>query len=160
MGVSGVGKTTLGESLARELAVPYADGDDFHSAAAKAKMASGHPLDDADRWPWLDRIGAYLASHRATGAVTSCSSLKRVYRARLEQAAPSLVFVHLTGDPEVIAARIEARKHHYMPASLLKSQLAALEPLTPEERGVVLDATKLDPSELVDAVLRFVGEAP
>ncbi|WP_326596763.1 gluconokinase [Streptomyces sp. NBC_01803] len=139
MGVTGTGKTTIGTRLASALDVPYAEGDDFHSPANIAKMSAGIPLDDADRWPWLDAIGRWAAERAGQGGVVSCSALKRVYRDRLRVAAPELFFLHLTGDRDVIHRRMSERKGHYMPPSLLDSQLAALEPLRADEAGADVD---------------------
>ncbi len=144
MGVSGSGKSTLGTELARHLQCAFLEGDDFHSADNVAKMRSGQPLDDEDRWPWLDRIAAGL--HDAAGAdgtaVAACSALKRVYRDRLAQAVGMpLLFVFLeTTDSRELARRLVHRADHYMPASLLASQLDTLEQLGPDERAVTLDA--------------------
>ncbi|WP_420824806.1 gluconokinase [Streptomyces coryli] len=138
MGVSGTGKSTVGGLLAGRLGVPYAEADEFHSADNIAKMASGQPLDDTDRAPWLDAIGAWAHERAGTGGVVSCSALKRAYRDRLRAAEPRLFFVHLTGDRDLIAARLAGRKDHFMPTSLLDSQLAALEPLQDDEPGVAL----------------------
>jgi gluconokinase len=127
MGVSGCGKTTAGEALARHFGVPYIEGDALHPAANVAKMASGAPLNDDDRWPWLEKIGAELKAHPG-GAVATCSSLKRIYRERLrETAGEGLRFVFLKCSREVLEKRMQARKGHFMPPSLLASQLATLE---------------------------------
>ncbi|NYV74504.1 gluconokinase [Streptomyces sp. UH6] len=139
MGVAGTGKTTIGRRLAELLGVPYAEGDDFHPPANIAKMSAGTPLDDADRAPWLDLIGAWADEHCASGGVVSCSALKRIYRDRLRAAAPGLFFVHLSGERELIEERMSGRKGHFMPRSLLDSQFATLEPLRPDEAGVVVD---------------------
>jgi len=141
MGVAGSGKTTVGQALADRLRLEYADADAFHSEAAVAKMASGHPLDDDDRAPWLIAIGAWLAEHEADGAVIGCSALRRRYRDVLRAAAPDVVFLHLTGDPAVLTERVANRPGHYMPASLITSQLETLEPLEPDERGNAEDLT-------------------
>ena len=139
MGISGVGKSAVGHELADRFGLDYADGDDFHSAANIAKMASGHPLTDEDRWPWLREIGQWLARHDDAGGVISCSALKRVYRDILVEAAPHTSFLHLYGDHELIRSRMEHRKDHFMPASLLSSQEAILEPLQPDENGFAFD---------------------
>jgi gluconokinase len=134
MGVSGSGKTTVGERLAADLKVDFIDGDALHSPEARAKMASGKPLDDEDRWPWLDRIGRALADRadHPKGLIVACSALKRVYRDRLRRAAgPQLRFLYLKGDEVLMCARVAGRKGHYMPASLVQSQFDALE----EPRG-------------------------
>ncbi|GAA0466336.1 gluconokinase [Streptomyces sp. NPDC046215] len=141
MGVSGTGKTTVGPLVAHALGVPYAEGDDFHPPANIAKMASGTPLDDADRAPWLDAVGTWAHSRAGLGGVVSCSALKRAYRDRLRAAAPGIVFLHLTGDRELIAGRMAARKGHFMTARLLDSQFATLEPLGADEAGVAVDVT-------------------
>jgi gluconokinase len=139
MGVSGSGKTTVGAALAQRLRVPFADADDFHPPENVAKMAAGVPLDDADRLPWLHTIGAWLAAHADAGGVISCSALKRSYRDVLRAAAPTQFFVHLDGSPEVVARRVQGRPGHFMPATLVDSQFATLEPLGPDENGVALD---------------------
>ena len=144
MGVSGSGKSTLGAELARRLRCDFLEGDDFHSADSIAKMRSGQPLDDQDRWPWLDRIAAGLqyAARTDGTAVAACSALKRAYRDRLADAvAMPLLFVFLdTKDSGELARRLVHRADHYMPASLLASQLDTLEELGPDERAVTLDA--------------------
>ena len=139
MGVSGSGKTTIGAALAQRLRVPFADADDFHPQANVDKMSAGIPLTDDDREPWLATIATWLAEHAGSGGVASCSALKRSYRQILAAAAPQVFFVHLHGDPEVIAARVAGRPGHFMPAALVESQFATLEPLEPGERGAVLD---------------------
>ncbi len=128
MGVCGCGKTTIGRGVAEALGWSFLDADDFHPPANVAKMASGIPLTDEDRWPWLDRLRDELAAvnRRGEHAVLACSALKRAYRARLA-AAGDVRFVYLKGDRETIAGRLGSREGHYMPASLLDSQLAALE---------------------------------
>lgn len=138
MGVSGTGKTTLAQNLSRTLGWPMAEGDDLHSDANRAKMAAGIPLTDADRWPWLRRIRAWIDSRLESGepGVITCSALKRSYRDVLR--APGVVFVHLDGDRAVLADRLGRRRGHYMPPSLLDSQLATLEPLGPDEDGIVV----------------------
>src|SRR5680860_1864429 len=118
MGVSGVGKTTAGEALAKRLRVEYADADTFHPQSNIDKMSSRTPLTDEDRWPWLESIGAWLHEQRETGAVVSCSALARRYRDVLVDAEPRVQFLHLHGDPKVIKERVAARPHHFMPASL------------------------------------------
>ena len=155
MGVSGSGKSTVGAALAQRLRVPFADADDLHPAANIAKMSAGQSLDDRDRWPWLETIGAWLHAHERTGGVMSCSALKRRYRDQLRHHAPGVTFVHLDGSHEVIAARQASRPGHFMPASLLHSQFATLEPLAPDERGVVIDVDQ-DIDAIVDS---FVSRA-
>jgi len=128
MGVCGSGKTTVGKLLAQELAWPFFDADDFHPKANVAKMASGQPLTDADRWPWLDGIAEEMQRVLARGdhAVLACSALKDAYRRRLQRAG-DVRMVYLKGDLATIAARLAERHHKYMPSSLLPSQFAALE---------------------------------
>ncbi|WP_248958418.1 gluconokinase [Sphaerisporangium perillae] len=139
MGVTGSGKTTVGAALGQRLGVPFADADDFHGPANIAKMSAGIPLDDDDRLPWLHAIGAWLAEHAAGGGVVSCSALKRSYRDILRASAPQVCFVHLAGDQELVRRRVAGRPGHFMPASLVASQFATLQPLEPDERGIVLD---------------------
>jgi gluconokinase len=141
MGVSGSGKSTVGAALAQRLRVPFEDADDLHPEANIAKMSRGEPLDDADRYPWLEIVGRWLAAH-PDGGVMSCSALKRKYRDQLRHHASGTEFVLLAGDREVIERRQAARPGHFMPASLLSSQLATLEPLEPDEGGVVLDVAQ------------------
>jgi gluconokinase len=151
MGVAGTGKTTIGPLLAARLGVPYAEGDDFHPPANIAKMSAGIPLDDGDRWPWLDAIGAW-AHERAglgLGGVVSSSALKRAYRDRLRASAPGIVFVHLTGDRELVEKRMAHRQGHFMPTALLDSQFATLQPLEPDEPGVAVDVSG-SPEEITD----------
>jgi gluconokinase len=126
MGVAGVGKTTLGAALARELGWRFIDADDFHPPENVAKMKSGIPLEDADRWPWLGRLNEELKS--AQTAVLACSALKASYRERLARGVPAFTTVYLHGSAELIRSRIAARSHRYMPPALLESQFAALEP--------------------------------
>lgn len=132
-GVSSSGKTTVAKALATRLSARFLDADDFHPPANVAKMAKGMPLDDADRWPWLDRLNAALRQAAARGGslVLACSALKVAYRERLAAGVAGLQLVLLTGSRQLLAQRAAARKHRYMPASLLDSQLATLEPLTP-----------------------------
>jgi gluconokinase len=141
MGVSGCGKSTLAHALGVELGCPVLEGDDFHGAANVAKMRAGNSLDDADRWPWLGRLGQAIGA--AVGesglVVAACSALKRSYRERLRrEAGVPILFVLLDGSREEIAARLTARTCHYMPASLLDSQLATLERPGADEGAVTL----------------------
>ncbi len=136
MGVSGCGKSSVGLALAEALGARFIDGDDLHPEANKAKMAAGIPLNDDDRWPWLDLVGEALAE---SNTVVACSALKRVYRERILAAAPGTFFVHLHGTRELLAQRMNARPNHFMPVSLLDSQLNTLELLGADEPGVMLD---------------------
>lgn len=158
MGVSGCGKSTVGSLLGERLGIPFFDGDDFHPPANKAKMASGVPLDDEDRAPWLAQIGAALATPaEETGSrIIACSALKLRYRDLLRSLAPDLVFIHLSGEAATISGRLSSRAHEYMPSSLLASQLATLEPLGPDEAHVVADIRD-DPEALVDGIVRQLG---
>lgn len=158
MGVSGTGKSTLGAMLADHWYASFLEGDAYHSAANVAKMEAGAPLTDEDRWPWLDRLGAALgAAARADGAaVVACSALRRAYRARLEAAAGlPLRFAFLDTGRAEIARRMRARTGHYMPPSLLDSQLATLEPPAADERALRLDAGHA-PEALCREVLAWV----
>lgn len=157
MGVSASGKSTVGELLAKRLDIVYADGDDFHSQANIAKMQGGTPLTDADRWPWLDAVGGWLHERAGDGAVISCSALKHAYRDRLRAAAPGLLFLYLCGGEEELRRRVAKRKHHFMPASLLDSQLATLEPLAENETGIAIELT-LKPERIVAAFVNYLDE--
>jgi gluconokinase len=149
MGVAGSGKTTVGRMLAARLRVPYAEADDFHPPANIAKMTSGRPLSDEDRVPWLAAIAHWMSAHATEGGVVTCSALKRAYRDRLRAAAPTW-FLHLAGDRRLIAARLDARTDHFMPATLVDSQFAALEPLDSDEPGLVVDAART-PAHIVES---------
>ena len=142
MGVCGCGKSTVGERLARELGALFIEGDAFHPPANVARMAAGIALTDADRQGWLEALAAQLAAARRAGrsVVLACSALKRRYRDVLRLGAPDLRVVYLAGDRAMLAVRLAARQGHYMPASLLDSQLATLETPDPDERAVTLDA--------------------
>ncbi|BCW81452.1 gluconokinase, GntK/IdnK-type [Arthrobacter sp. NicSoilC5] len=139
MGVSGCGKTTIGDLVARDLGVPFLDGDSLHPVENVAKMAAGTPLTDEDRWPWLATVGRELAAAGDGGLVLACSALRRSYRDAIRAQAPDTIFLHLHGSKEVLKARTEGRTGHFMPPALLDSQLATLEPLQQDERGVVVD---------------------
>jgi gluconokinase len=161
MGVSGSGKTVVGAALAASLGWLFLDGDDFHPPANVAKMASGTPLVDADRWPWLDRIAGEMAAVLARGgnAIVACSALKQAYRDRLAviaRAPGEVRFVHLKGDFDTIAARLAARKHRYMPATLLASQFATLE--EPAD-AIVVDAGATIAEEVASIRQRLIGAA-
>ena len=141
MGVSGSGKTSAAQEITRQLGWAYIEGDDLHPEANVAKMASGIPLDDEDRWPWLRRVAEVIGEHETAGTslVITCSALKRVYRDLLRDGHPSVWFAHVHVDRDVLAQRLAARQGHFMPPSLLDSQLATLEPLGDDEPGAVID---------------------
>jgi gluconokinase len=141
MGVSGSGKTSAAQEITRQLGWTYIEGDDLHPPANVAKMAAGHPLDDDDRWPWLRRIAEVIGEHEAAGTsiIVTCSALKRVYRDLLRNGHPSVWFAHVDVPRGVLEQRLTARKGHYMPPSLLDSQLATLERLGEDEPGAVID---------------------
>ena len=152
MGVAGCGKSTVAAALAEALGGSFVDGDALHPPENIAKMSRGEPLTDADRWPWLEHFGAVIAG-RGGRVVGACSALKRAYRDRIRAAAGEpVLFVHLDGSRELIAARMAARKGHFMPRSLLDSQFAALEPLGPEEASVVADISG-DPDAVVAGIV-------
>ena len=161
MGVAGCGKSTVGAMLAGRLGVPFVDADSLHPPANVARMAAGTALTDADRTPWLGAVGQALAAP-PDGAVVACSALRRSYRDLLRAAAPDAVFVHLDGTRERLAERLTARLDHFMPAALLDSQLATLEPLEPDEDGTVL-SIDLPPATLAAAAaeaIRPLGVTP
>lgn len=141
MGVTSTGKSLIGARLAEALRGRFIDGDDLHPKANVDKMARGEPLDDVDRWPWLDRVGGALAMGEGT-TVVACSALKRSYRDRIRKAACDAIFVHLAGPRDVIAKRMAERTGHFMPVSLLDSQLATLEPPSNGEAAVTIDLTR------------------
>lgn len=154
MGVSGSGKSTIGALLAERLGWPFADADGFHPPENVAKMAAGTPLTDADRWPWLDAIAAHIDAARKAGqpVVVACSALRRAYRERLRAGHGDLLFLHLSGAPEVIAARQAARQGHFMPPSLMASQFATLEDTVAEPDAVTV-SVKASPHEVVNAAM-------
>lgn len=140
MGVSGCGKTTVGERLAERLGWPFQEGDALHPPANVAKMSGGVPLTDADRGPWLDAVAAWIDGRRAahTGGVITCSALKRAYRSVIVGDRPDVRLVYLSGSRETISARLATRSGHFMPASLLASQFATLEEPLADERPIVV----------------------
>lgn len=153
MGVSGSGKSTVAGMLAGRLGWDLEEGDDLHPEANVAKMAAGVPLTDEDRWPWLDKISAWIQVHTGSGTpgIVTCSALRRVYRDRLS--GPGVAFVHLDGTREAIATRLSNRFDHFMPQSLLGSQFATLEPLEPDENGVVVQLGQ-GPKDEVREIMR------
>ena len=154
MGVSGSGKSTVAAAVAARVGGVFLDADDFHPESNRAKMAAGTPLTDEDRGPWLAIVGDELASRTARGEVVvlACSALKRAYRDQLRARGGDLFFAQLTGARELLAARMGARTDHFMPSSLLDSQLATLQSLQADEPGVVVDVA-LAPAAVVDAVV-------
>jgi gluconokinase len=168
MGVAGSGKSTLAAALSQQLGWACAEADEFHPEANIAKMTQGIPLQDEDRWPWLQEIRGWMSAQAAAGksTVLTCSALKRSYRDLLSQANGRVIFLHLDGGADLISRRMQGREGHFMPPTLLPSQLATLEPLTQEE----LDAGSLrldiarSPEELAAAVVNALklptGQAP
>jgi gluconokinase len=163
-GVSGSGKSTVGALVAERLGLRFVDADDLHPAANVDKMAAGIPLTDDDRWPWLRAVGAELqaaASASASaqaGLVVACSALRRAYRDAIRSEAPDTVFALLDGPPELLADRVAARRDHFMPSSLLASQLALLEPLDSDELGLTV-AIDAQPAALAERIAVDVGRA-
>jgi gluconokinase len=157
MGVSGSGKSSVAAGIASALGLHFIDGDSLHSAASVALMQGGTPLRDEDRWPWLDRIGERLgdAAQWPDGVVIACSALKRAYRDRIRSAAPGVRFVFLDGSGELIGSRMAARSGHYMPATLLASQLGTLEPPGADEP----DAQRVSIDRPVAAVIESALQA-
>ena len=154
MGVSGSGKTTVAETLDQRLGWPFQEGDDLHPAANVAKMHAGTPLDDADRWPWLDAIATWIGARLADdgAGVVTCSALKRAYRDRLVAGRAGVRIVYLHANPELLHERLASRRGHFMPASLLDSQLATLEEPGPEEHPIRIEDVGT-PEQIADAIL-------
>ncbi|RFC71657.1 gluconokinase [Streptomyces sp. AcE210] len=157
IGVSGSGKSTVGRLLAQRLMVPFLEADDVHPAANRAKMAAGRPLDDADRRPWLRAVAEWIreATDAGQGGVVVCSALKREYRDELRRAGAGVWFLYLALDRAIAGRRVAGRVGHFMPARLVDSQYAALEPLRPDEPGLTVDAVA-DPQTLADQAVRAV----
>ena len=160
MGVSGSGKSTVAATLVDRLGWEFAEGDEFHPPANVEKMRAGHPLDDEDRWPWLRSLAAWIGTQESAGrsAVVTCSALKRSYRDLLREGHPSVWFAHVTTDPGVIGERLEHRTGHYMPASLLESQLATLEPLADDEPGARVPGAGSPPSVVAELLAALDAE--
>lgn len=156
MGVSGCGKSEIGTRLGIAMGLPFLEGDRYHCSVNVEKMAAGIAMTDADRAQWLSTLGQHLgeARQRDGGLVLSCSALKRSYRDLLRRADPQLRIAHLSGPRSLIAQRMRNRPDHFMPLSLLDSQLRDLEPLQADEAGITLDLT-LSPERLVDAIMRY-----
>jgi len=161
MGVAGCGKSTVGRLLARELKAEFLEGDDLHPPRNVERMAAGIALTDNDRRDWLLALAEQLADARAArhALVVSCSALKRSYRELLRTASPALAFVHLHAEPALLAGRLCARTDHFMPPSLLESQLAILEPPGPDEHATTIDAS-LPPSQIVAKAAAWLASNP
>jgi gluconokinase len=158
MGVTGVGKSSVMAPLARRLDAAFAEGDAFHSPPNVSKMRAGLPLTDEDRWPWLTSIAEWIGARESesSDAVVTCSALRRRYRDMLRAGHPSVTFVHLTAATAILGRRLAARTGHYMPPSLLPSQLETLEPLSADEPGFELVADRT-PSMLADEIAARLG---
>lgn len=159
MGVCGCGKTTVAHAVAEKLGWPFAEGDALHPQGNKDKMSAGIPLTDDDRWPWLDLIVDWTTREDLAGysTVVTCSALKKSYRERLAQAPGVTFFVHLDGTPQLLASRMTAREGHFMPATLLPSQLATLERLAPGEAGIVVDIDS-NVETIVDTIMAQLAQ--
>ena len=157
MGVQGSGKSTIGDLLAQRLSVPFIDGDSLHSAGNKEWMSSGYALSDEQRVPWLHEVGERLASGAESGVVLACSALKRSYRDLLREHAPRMLTVFARGDIDLIHARITARRHEYMPPSLLQTQFDDLEQLQDDEPGLTVEITKT-PEQIVEQIVALITE--
>lgn len=155
MGVSGSGKSTVAGILAGQLGWDLEEGDDLHPAANVAKMQSGIPLTDEDRWPWLDSVAGWINEHTASGlpGIITCSALKKIYRDRMR--GDNVVFVHLSGNKDTIARRLNARLDHFMPTTLLDSQITTLEPPGPDENTLVVDLGRKPAEEAAEIIARL-----
>jgi gluconokinase len=162
MGVSGSGKTTVALDLAHRLGWELVEGDDFHPAENVAKMRSGQPLDDDDRRPWLRRLAAGIGEREQAGQdlIVTCSALKRSYRDVLRDGHPSVWFAHLSAEPDVLLDRVIRRSGHYMPASLLDSQLETLEAVEADEPGATLDANRPRDEVVAELLETLAGRTP
>lgn len=154
MGVAGAGKTVIGAALAARLGAQFVDADTLHSKRNVDLMSHGQPLTDAERDPWLHRVGTVLAEARAP-IVVACSALARRYRDVIRSVAPDTRFVHLQVTPSVLAERLSQRRGHFMPATMLDSQLAVLEPLDGDEQGITIEAT-VDPDQIVRRAVDYL----
>ncbi|NED95964.1 gluconokinase [Phytoactinopolyspora alkaliphila] len=155
MGVAGSGKTTVAKLLAKRLAWPYAEGDDFHPEANVEKMAAGTPLEDEDRWPWLRAVAEWMSAQAADGrsSIVTCSALRRAYRDVLRDANGTVRFAHLAGDRDLVGERIGFRRGHFMPSSLLDSQYETLEDLGDDEDGLVVDIAD-EPEQIAESIVQ------
>ena len=160
MGVAGCGKTTAADNLHRALGWPVAEADEFHPAANVAKMSRGVPLTDEDRWPWLEALRDWMSARAAegVGTIVTCSALKRSYRDLLASAAGRVFFIHLVARTDELRERMTHREGHFMPSSLLPSQLADLEPLSDDEDGVTV-VSRATPEQTLDAILAALEHA-
>lgn len=156
MGVAGCGKSTIGAALGARIGAPYRDGDDLHPPENIAKMSRGEPLNDDDRWPWLEAVGKVLAGAEGD-MIVGCSALKRAYRDLIRrEAGGPVLFVHLAGSRELIASRMASRSGHFMPTALLDSQFAALEPPADDEGALTVDLNK-PVAEIVEDIASALG---
>lgn len=153
MGVTGCGKTTVGFALAEKLGITFIDSDDLHSVENKRKMSSGTPLNDSDRQPWLQAVSNTLQSHKKI--VVACSALKKSYREKILEGAPTTQFIHLVGSQELITARLSERSHEFMPIELLDSQFQTLEPLKQSEGGKAIEISQ-SIEEIVDEITAWL----
>lgn len=162
MGVAGSGKTAFAEHLSVRLGWESAEGDDFHSPGNIARMSSGIALTDEDRWPWLEAIASWIDEQDRAGhsTVVTCSALRRTYRERLREVSAQVFFIYLRGSKETLTERMMSREGHFMPTSLLGSQLATLEPLEPDEPGIELDVTADIPTLVEQTISRLDLDAP